>query len=132
MKHADLEPVDILDFKPPFEVATMLRRQFPANLRRRLLFEVRAWEDQPWIAIYIMERNEPANLVLTWTADVDMARMSTHGWQSVSRHMLGRKTSKLLDVYSMPLVDRPRRYKNRIVTRATVDPVLKGWVMVRI
>lgn len=136
MKHRDLEQVDILSFGPPHEVCQMLRRQFPSTLRRRLLFEVREWEDKPWVAVYIMEREEPPNLVTTEVAP-GMPRILTRSFilsDNLPPHpriTLGWRTSKLLDVYSSPLMDRPRRYKNRIVHRATVDPVLKGWVLLR-
>lgn len=136
MKHTDLEQVDILAFFPPHEVCLLLRRQFPSGLRRRLLFEVRAYQEQPWVAVYIMEGEELPNLVTTEVAP-GMPRILSRSFilsdnlPAHPRITLGWRTSKLLDVYSAPLVDRPRRYKNRIVHRATIDPVLKGWVLLR-
>lgn len=137
MKHRDLEQVDILSFGPPHEVCLLLRRQFPPVLRRRLLFEVRAWEDYPWCAVYIMEGEELPNLITTEVAPgipriISRNFILSDNLPPHPRVTLGWRTSKLLDVYSAPLVDRPRRYKNRIVHRATVDPVLKGWVLIRI
>lgn len=133
MKHADLLHVDILEFGPPREVALMLRRQFPARVRQRLLFEVRAWQEVPWVAVYIMEDAEPPNLVITEEAVPTMPRILSRYSPGVHpRFALGWRTSKLLDVYSSKLDHRPRRYKNKIILRATVDPVHKGWVLLRL
>lgn len=133
MKHKDLPHVHILDFGPPRDVCLLLRRQFPVPIRRRLLFEVREWQGVPWSAVYIMEDNEEPNLVITEEAAASMPRIiSYRGMHPHPRFTLGWRTSALLDVYSCELTDLPRRYKNQIVTRATIDPVLKGWVLLRL
>lgn len=135
MKHSDLPQVDILDFaRHSYECALLLRRQFPSTIRRRLLFEVREWEGAPWVGVYIMEDDEPPNLVVSEPTPTP-PRILPRNYYENSPHprlTLGWRTSPLLDVYSSPLVDRPRRYKNRMVHRATIDTVLKGWVLLRL
>lgn len=95
-KHAELPHVDILQLQyPRWDVTRVLRRQLPRRCRRKVIFTAKEWEGQVWSVAHIYDHSiDPG----AWT------------WEKWNQQ------------WSAPLLDKPRRYDNKIVARATLHP----------
>ena len=105
MKYADLPHIDVLKLER-FSERRLMRRQFPSRTRKHLHCEVREWENWPWVAVRLLDLTVPLD---TWFGE--------H-----IRELIG----------SAPLLDKPKRFENQIVARATIDPELLVYVLLRL
>ena len=106
MKYADLPHVSIMDLLAARR-QDLLRRQFPPRARKKLKIMVVRWNDALWAEIQLF-KGDPADM---W-------------WGS------RRDEFELLG--ACELLRKPRRYKNRLVAYATLDPALIAYSLVRL
>jgi hypothetical protein len=88
----------------PFEQRRILRRQFPRRARDLLEFEVRWWEDTPWVAVL-------------------------HETAGSQQQVPWRNRINEYVIASAPMLNVTKRISNKLIGYAVIDPELIAYVL---